>query len=527
MSPADPDPADPDPADPDPADPDPADPDPAERAGADPDPAVIDLDVIDPVARLRRTWPQRLVLTVSVLTALAAFAAAGVVTAVHGKADRVRRLELGSVLGPPATVLALTATDHADAASNPPPASDIGAFNIVVVGVDNADTLAGDDRRRVGRGASLRSDTIMLVRVEPDAGRVALLSFPRDTWLPLGGDLGHDRLNAALPLGGPELLIRTISENFSVPVDHYAQVDFAQFEALVDAIGGVPFPFDAPVRDIYSGLYVAEPGCVTLDGPAALDYVRARYLERQVEGVWESDPSADLSRIRRQQDFLRRAATRAKAKGLSNPLRLNDMINAMLGAVTVDEGFNAELMVQLALRFRGLNPAAVPTYALPVDDRTTSGGAAVLDVRWEVAEPLLQVFRGINPDDPANVTVQLGATTAATAASLSAGLTTAGFEVTDPEGPTADEPAAGEPRLSTIFYAEGSRYLAELLARWLDGTVELRVAELDEQAPTSAVVTLQADGPLVVRSTPRDEVPSWVSSATPAAGILPAGVQDC
>ncbi len=477
--------------------------------------------------RLRRTWPQRLVLTVSALVAIAAFAAAGLVGTVYSKADRVQRLQLGSVLGPPVTTLALSG-GNGTALAQAPPAADIGAFNMVVVGVDNADTLAEDDRRRVGRGESLRSDTIMLVRIDPDAGRVALLSFPRDTWLPLGGDLGHDRINAALPLGGPELLIRTISENFSVTVDHYVQVDFAQFEALVDAIDGVPFPFDAPLRDIYSGLYVAEPGCVTLDGSAALDYVRARYLERQVDGEWESDPSADLSRIRRQQDFLRRAATRAKAKGLSNPLRLNAMVDAVLGAVTVDQGFSAELMVQLAVRFRGLDPAAVPTYALPVDDRTTSGGAAVLEVRWEDAEPLLQLFRGINPNDPANVTVQM----AGPAAGLTPALAAAGFGVmpdnaiplTEPTTPTAEPTDAPA---SLVFYAAGERYRAELVARWLDGPVELREAGIDAGAPTSGMVLVQANGVLTVRATARDEVPSWVISATPAAGFLPAGVQEC
>ncbi len=251
------------------------------------------------------------------------------------------------------------------------------AVNILVVGVDDADGLAEDDRVRLGRDVGgLRSDTIMLVRLDPDTGLAALLSFPRDLWLPLGGDGGNDRINSAMPLGGPALLIETIGENFSIGIDHFVQVDFAQFEALVDAVGGVPFPFAYPVRDDNSGLYVGEPGCVLLDGSQALNYVRSRYLQRLVDGVWEADPSADLSRIRRQQDFLRRAFARAKEKGLANPLTANALIDAGIGAITVDEGFGADEMLALALRFRDLDPSSLPTFALPTTPDVTSGGAS-------------------------------------------------------------------------------------------------------------------------------------------------------
>ena len=85
------------------------------------------------------------------------------------------------------------------------------------------------------------------------------------------------------------------------------QVNFAQFEKLVDVIGGVPISFDKPVRDEWTGLEIDEPGCVTLSGSQALDYVRSRHFEYFEDGEWNEDPAADLSRISRQQDFISKA----------------------------------------------------------------------------------------------------------------------------------------------------------------------------------------------------------------------------
>lgn len=490
--------------------------------------------------KLRRTWPQRLLLSLSVVAALASFATAGAVGVVYSKASNIQRLALEAVLAPASSPDAVIApTGDTPPAGTPNPAADADALNILVVGVDNADGLDEGDRRRLGREGGLRSDTIMLVRVEPATGRVRLLSFPRDLWLPLGGDLGNDRINAALPLGGPELLIRTISENFELPVHHFLQVDFAQFETLVDVIGGVPFPFAYPVRDDFSGLYVGEAGCVLLDGPTALDYVRARYLQRLVGGEWESDPSADLSRIRRQQDFLRRALARVKDQGVSNPVRVNQLVNAAIGAITVDKHFSAELMLRLALRLRNVDPAGVPTYALPVADETTAAGAAVLLVRWAEAAPVLQLFRGQDPSDPATVSVALRGGSAA----LAEALTQRRFRVeaagTNPTalaalaapvvhalpldllGPAG--PGTISVEASKIRHAPEDFYRAELLGQWLDGN--LRLVATDAQTP--GTVTLEPRGPLSVRSTARVAVGSWVDAATPSAGFLPSADETC
>ena len=126
--------------------------------------------------------------------------------------------------------------------------------------MDSAANLAADDPARDGRGnvGGLRSDTVMILRVEPGAERASLLSLPRDLWVPLAGG-GNQRINSAIQNGGPSELIDTIEQYFGIPIHHYVQVDFAGFQELVDVVDGVSVYFPAPARDTHSGLDVDTP----------------------------------------------------------------------------------------------------------------------------------------------------------------------------------------------------------------------------------------------------------------------------
>ena len=192
---------------------------------------------------LRRTWSQRFLIAFCALVTLGCFASAGAVVFVDAKFSKLQRISLSGVLAP-----ASTSTDS------------VGVQNILLVGVDNEAGLASDNPIRNGRDGGTRSDTIMLLRVDPAKEQAALLSFPRDLWLPIGTSSRRDKINAALELGGPDLLIKTLAANFNIGVTHYVQVDFAQFEKLVDTIDGVAMPFDRPVRDEYTGLDIEESG---------------------------------------------------------------------------------------------------------------------------------------------------------------------------------------------------------------------------------------------------------------------------
>ena len=159
--------------------------------------------------------------------------------------------------------------------------------------------LGSDVRPDGGAG---RSDSMMLVRVDPGRNTIAQLSIPRDLRVTIPGH-GDDRINAAYTLGGPALAIKTVQDLTGIPINHVVLVDFAGFRELVDALGGVTI--DNPTK-IISNSFDGHPwrfgrGRLHLDGRHALAYARVR------ENL--ADPSDnDLTRGLRQQRVLQAIA---------------------------------------------------------------------------------------------------------------------------------------------------------------------------------------------------------------------------
>jgi polyisoprenyl-teichoic acid--peptidoglycan teichoic acid transferase len=160
--------------------------------------------------------------------------------------------------------------------------------------------LLGSDRRpkntpdRAAAGA--RSDTIMLIRLDPSKKAIALMSLPRDLRVNIPGH-GTDKLNAAYDIGGPKLTLETVKHLTGLPINHVVNVDFRGFWAGVDALGCVYADIDRRYfNDTSEFAYInIQPGYQRLCGRQALEYVRYRH---------EDD---DLVRSARQQDFLRQA----------------------------------------------------------------------------------------------------------------------------------------------------------------------------------------------------------------------------
>jgi LCP family protein required for cell wall assembly len=452
-------------------------------------------------ARLRRTWPQRLLLALMVVVMFVSFATAGALAYVDKKVGQLQQISLGHVL-----------------AADDTPAADDSVQNILVVGVDN-DAGLEDDPRMEGRDEGLRSDTIMVLRIDPATSKAALLSFPRDLYVPLGGDGGRDRINAALPFGGPDLLIRTITENFGIQINHYVQVNFAQFEKLVDVVGGVPISFDKPVRDEWTGLQIEQPGCITLSGSQALDYVRSRHFEYFEDGEWNEDPSADLSRISRQQDFIQKAVERAASKGLRNPITMNRLLDAGLNAVTVDDQFTARDIASLASRFRSFDPSQFETYALPVYS-DMAGDASIVRLLDREAEPILDIFRGVataGAGDPSSVQVDVLNGTGRTDEGRTTGdsLRQAGFDV----GAIGDAVTFGATQ-TTVRYRSDERRAADVLASYLVVTPQLVQDDTLEGNGVQLTTGLDYSG---VRTDPRP-LPATTappSSAAPTPSPVP------
>jgi len=162
----------------------------------------------------------------------------------------------------------------------PDPWSGNERVTILLMGIDYRDWESGE-------GAP-RTDSMMLVTLDPISKTAGMLSIPRDLWVEIPG-YGHGRINTAyflgeqdrLPGGGPELAIKTVEKFMGVPVHYYVQIDFGAFERMVDEIGGVEIdiPEEIEVDPILTPNITLEPGKQTLSGEVALAYARARHTE--------------------------------------------------------------------------------------------------------------------------------------------------------------------------------------------------------------------------------------------------------
>lgn len=138
------------------------------------------------------------------------------------------------------------------------------------------------------------ADTILLVRLDPGANRVVLLSIPRDVWVNLPG-FGWHKVNAASPLGGPELMKEAVAQITGVRPERYVVVSLEALRKAVDALGGVRVCVERPMRyvDTAAGLSIdLKPGCQVLGGEEAEGYLRFR-----------KDALGDIGRVQRQQAF--------------------------------------------------------------------------------------------------------------------------------------------------------------------------------------------------------------------------------
>jgi polyisoprenyl-teichoic acid--peptidoglycan teichoic acid transferase len=379
--------------------------------------------------------------------------------------------------------------------------------NFLLVGSDSREGEGADQEAAV---EGKRTDTIMLLRLDPESEEVTLLSFPRDLWLPIAGTGESARINSAYNAPGEEqVLVDTIRDAFGIAVNHWIEVDFAGFRRLVDAIGGVTLYFDRGLRDQASGLYIDQLGCVTLDGTMALAYARSRKAEYHTDDGWVRDPQSDLSRIVRQQTLMTEALDEALREA-DNPVRLRELIDIGTANVTIDSGLTLGDVRQLADRVRDLGSDAFHTVSLPVLPRPGDEDSTVV-VDESVAEPILDVFRGLDPGEvsPANIEVTVLNGTVADAArrrqglagDVTAALETLGFAT----GAPADADELYEH--TTVLYPSGGLAAGQRVARHITGGV---ILEEDRSLAPGTVTVIAGVGFTTVHEepTPLDQLPS-------------------
>jgi LCP family protein required for cell wall assembly len=351
----------------------------------DPEPyAPVDADRVKVTAEGRKRRRRR-------RTAMAGSAALAVLAVVAAPVIYLRQqageLEHVDVAGLAPVVAQSTAppTTAAGAATTPdtePPAL-AAPINVLVVGIDarpEGDEVSG-----------ARTDTIAVVRLDPNGPRLTVVSIPRDLYVPIDGG-GEDRINSALA-AGRDVLVRTVSDALGVEINHYMEIDFAGFARLVDLAGGVDVSFDTAVRDRNTG-FTAEAGCAHLDGAQALAYVRSRHFEAldPATGEWVQDPTSDLGRIARQQDFGVRALDQILGSSYSAVDQVR-ILTDVLDDITVDQELSLDGLRAIwnTAADAGREGTTLLTLNDVVTGRTVNGASVLVadpDTVREIAAPL-------------------------------------------------------------------------------------------------------------------------------------------
>ena len=282
------------------------------------------------------------------------------------------------------------------------PEGDLSARNYLITGSDNDACVDPDSPYAGGFGKRTaygeRSDSIMVIRVNPKDNQAAILSFPRDMWVTQAGSSRKGRINSNFDKKNPNRLVRTITENFGIKIDHYVNVDFCTFKEVVDAVGGVRVPFTYKARDRRTGFQVLRARvCYTFQGDHALAYVRSRHYRwfDPKTDKWTSDGSSDWGRISRQQDFTKRMIKKALDKARTNPRVATNILNAALRNVITDDKVTPLLLLQLGQAMRNFDADTMGSYTFPGTGQLVGKDAVIVpDFEGEVSKKILAVFQG-------------------------------------------------------------------------------------------------------------------------------------
>jgi LCP family protein required for cell wall assembly len=322
-------------------------------------------------------------------------------------------------------------------------------INILLIGLDY----------RPGEQDS-RADTQIIVHIDPAAKSAALVAIPRDLWVPIPG-FGQDRINAAfqdgesnadkVPGAGPGLSMATMEDNFGIPIQYYAQVDFTGFEKIIDTLGGVTIDVPKPLVDNdypygnYGATRIYIPaGLQHMDGHTALAYARSRHAD------------SDLGRNSRQEAVL--LALREQGLNLNLITKLDDLAGQLSDAVKTNLNLQQiGSLVQLAKQIKSDSIQSVQITADMVTE-TFINGADVLQPNWSMIRPLIaRAFADPRlAKEGARISVQNGTTVSGVARTVSDSLAAKGFNV--PDLRSVDSADAGKyPQTVIIDYTGGQK----------------------------------------------------------------------
>ena len=219
--------------------------------------------------------------------------------------------------------------------------------------------LMGIDERKDDVG---RSDTLMVIAVDPKTDTATLLSIPRDSRVRIERH-GYDKINAAYAYGDEKLAQSTVEDFLGINIDHYVIINVNSFVKVIDAIGGVDIDVEQrmyyeDVWDDGGGLLIdLQPGMQHMDGKTAVTYVRYR------------DEEGDIGRVRRQQKFMRACLDQATSPAIIS--NLPAVLREVLGSVRTDLSFMQ--ILEIAGTLRNAERTGLKTETVPGEYRYIGG----------------------------------------------------------------------------------------------------------------------------------------------------------
>ncbi|WP_019414626.1 LCP family protein [Paenisporosarcina sp. TG20] len=192
-------------------------------------------------------------------------------------------------------------------------------FSVLMLGVDEREGDAG------------RSDTIIVMTINPNDKSTKMVSIPRDTYTEIIGEGFNDKINHAYAFGGIEMSLATVENLLDIPIDYVVEVNMEGFEDIVDAVDGVTVN---NTLDFSVGNFNYPTGNITLNGEEALSYVRMRY----------DDPGGDFGRQNRQKQVIQ--AVMSEGASVKSLLNYRSIFNALGANVQTNMTFDEMVDVQ-------------------------------------------------------------------------------------------------------------------------------------------------------------------------------------
>ncbi|MFD0355324.1 LCP family protein [Streptomyces sp. NPDC127110] len=268
----------------------------------------------------------------------------------------------------------------------------------LIVGSDSREGMSDEEKKKLHTGSAegKRTDSMMIL-AKCSSGNT-MISLPRDSDVEIPSFVGSQsgkkfpsqgrrvKLNAAYAEDGPELLVRTVEFNTGLRIDHYAEIGFAGFANIVDALGGVELDIEQAFKDEKSGADF-KAGKQTLNGEQSLAFVRTRYAFAE----------SDLQRTKNQQKFLSALASQAATPGtVLNPFSLYPVMGAGLDTLIVDKDMGLWDMGQMFFAMKGISGGDGVSMNMPISGQR--GGNLV----WDKAK-VQQLVKEIQNDQKVTV----------------------------------------------------------------------------------------------------------------------------